>query len=181
MSAFDRVLGISSLLVGVALAMACAPTGTAASGGSASAAAAPDPSNATFKIDKETVTLTNGRAEREAAPGSASKAVAALTDKRVTGDVDGDGRTDAIVILTYQPGGSGTFYYVAALLNASAGVNATPSVLLGDRIVVSGLRLDGTTIVVDLLDRASGQPFSASPTVSSTRRFEVDHGALLPR
>ena len=83
--------------------------------------------------------------------------------------------------LTYQPGGSGTFYYIAALLNASAGVNATSGVLLGDRIVVSGVRLDGTTIVVDLLDRASGQPFSASPTVSSTRRFEVDHGALLPR
>src|SRR3982750_63025 len=124
MSALHRVLGVSLLCVGTALAVACAPTGTAASGGSASAVAAPDPSNATFKIDKETVTLTNGRAERDAAPGSA-KAVAALTDKRVTGDIDGDGRTDAIVILTYQPGGSGTFYYVAALLNASAGVNAT--------------------------------------------------------
>ena len=158
----------------------CAPTGTAASGGAAPVSA-PDPSNATFTVDKNTITLANGRSEKEAAPGSATKVVTALTDKRVTGDVDGDGRADAIVVLTYQPGGSGTFYYLAAVLNGASGVTTTPATLLGDRIVVNAVRLDGATIVVDLLDRASGQPFTASPSVSVTKRFAVTNGTLVSR
>ena len=171
-----------ALVIAVALLIlpGCAPTGTAASGG-ATPVNAPDPSGATFTIDKSTITLANGRSEKEAAPGSATKVVTALTDKRVTGDVDGDGRADAIVVLTYQPGGSGTFYYLSALLNGAGGVTATPALLLGDRIVVSGVRLDGATIVVDLLDRASGQAFTTSPSVSVTKRFAVTNGALVSR
>jgi len=153
----------------------CAQTSGAASGG---AVAAPDPSNATFRIEKDSVTLANGRSERPAAPGSASAAVTTLGDQRASGDVDGDGRADTVVILVNQPGGSGTFYYVAALLNTSAAVSATPAVMLGDRIKISSLRIDGKTIVVELLDRASGQPLSASPSVAVTKRFVIDGGAL---
>jgi len=159
---------------------ACAPTGTAASGGTAPVVA-PDPTTATFTIDKNTVTLKDGRNEKEAAPGSASKIVTALTDKRATGDVDGDGRPDTIVVLTQQPGGSGTFYYVAVVLNGASGVTTTPAMPLGDRIAVNGVRLDTATIVVDLLDRASGQPFTASPSVSVTKKFAVTQGSLQAR
>ena len=171
-----------AVILALGLTAACAPVGTTGSGGAAApSAAAPDPASATYRIDKDSVTLANGRAEREAAPGSASKIVTTLTDKRVTGDVDGDGRPDAVVVLTYQPGGSGTFYYVAALLGTPAGVTVTPAMLLGDRIAVSAVRIDGATIVVDILDRASGQPLTASPSVAATRRYAVDHGALIAR
>ena len=159
---------------------ACAPTGTAASGGAATAAA-PDPANATFIIEKSSVTLSNGRAEKEAAPGSATKIVTALTDKRATGDVDGDGRADAIVVLTQQPGGTGTFSYVAVVLNSANGVTTAPAALLGDRVAVTGLRLDGTTIVVEFLDHASGQPLASSPSVATTKRYAVAQGALIAR
>ena len=167
------------LLLAVALVVVvCAPTGTAASGVTSSVSP-PDPSNATFKIERDTVALVNGRAEREAAPGSATKVVATLADPRASGDVDGDGRPDTVVILIYQPGGSGTFFYVAALLNVRGGVTTTPAVLLGDRIKVTGVKLDGRTIVVDVLDRTAGQPLSESPSVASTKRFVVDRGALV--
>src|SRR5439155_13664210 len=133
---------------------------------------------ATFKIERDTVALVNGRAEREAAPGSATKVTTTLAGPRGSGDVDGDGRPDTVVILIYQPGGSGTFFYVAALLNVSGGVTTTPAVLLGDRIKVTGVKLDGRTIVV-VLDRTAGQPLSESPSVASTKRFVVDRGALV--
>ena len=166
------------LLLTVALVAACAPTGTAASGVTSSVVP-PDPSNATFKIERDTVALVNGRAEREAAPGSATKVTTTLADLRVSGDVDGDGRPDTVVVLIYQPGGSGTFFYVAALLNVTGGVTAMPAILLGDRIKVTGVKLDGHAIVVDVLDRSAGQPLTESPSVVSTKRFVVDHGALV--
>ena len=139
----------------------------------------PDPSNATFKIEGDSVVLVNGRAEREAAPGSATKVTTALAVPRVSGDVDGDGRLDTVVVLIYQPGGSATFFYVAALLNATGGVMTTPAVVLGDRIKVTGVKLDGRTIGVDVLDRTAGQPLTESPSVASTKRFVVDRGALI--
>ena len=166
------------LLLTVALVAACAPTGTAASGVTSSVVP-PDPSNATFKIERDTVALVNGRAEREAAPGSATKVTTTLADPRASGDVDGDGRPDTVVVLIYQPGSSGTFSYVAVLLNAAGGVTTAPAVLLGDRIKITGVKLDGRTIVVDALDRTAGQPLSESPSVASTKRFVVDRGALV--
>jgi len=176
-----RRLPKSLLLAGALVVVgACAPMGTAASGVTSSVPP-PDPSNATFKIDRDTVTLVNSRAEREAAPGSATKVTTTLADPRVTGDVDGDGRSDTVVVLIYQPGGSGTFFYVAALLNVTGGVTTTPAVLLGDRIKVTGVKLDGRTIVVEVLDRTAGQPFSESPSVASTKRFVVDGGGLVAR
>ena len=114
---------------------------------------APDPSNATFKIESDTVTLVAGRAEREAA--------------------------DTVVVLLYQAGGSGTFFYLAALINGTSGVTPTPAVLLGDRVKVTGVKLDGRAITVDLLDRSAGQPLTASPSVATTRHYVVDRGALI--
>ncbi len=161
--------------------LACAPVGTAGSAGAAPSVTAPDPLSATFVIERDRITLANGRAERDAAPGSASKIVTMLGEQRATGDVDGDGRADTVVILVHQPGGSGTFFYLAALLNLSGGASATGAVLLGDRIRVSFVRIDGAIIVVDMLERAAGQPLSASPTVAVTKRFAVDRGALVAR
>jgi hypothetical protein len=170
------------LLLAVALVVvaACAPTGTAASGVTSSVSP-PDPSNATFKIERDTVALVNGRAESEAAPGSATRVTTTLADPRVSGDLDGDGRPDTVVVLVYQPGGSGTFFYVAALFNATGGVTTTPAVLLGDRVKVTGVKLDGRAVVVEVLDRTAGQPLSESPSVASTKRFVVDRGALVAR
>lgn len=165
-----------ALLAAMALA-ACVATGSAGSAGAIPAA--PDPTNATYRIERDTVTLTNGRAEREAAPGSASKVITILGSERASADLDGDGRPDTVVILTHQPGGSGTFSYVAVLLNGATGVSAAPAALLGDRIKVSALRFDGRAVVVDVLERAPGDPLSASPTVAKTKRFVVDQGALV--
>ena len=162
------------LLVAAAV-VGCGP----ASSTRAAAPAAPDPTNATFRIERDVVTLANGRAEREAAPGSATKVVTVLGSERATADLDSDGRPDTVVVLTQQPGGSGTFAYVAVLLNGAAGVTTVPAALLGDRIKVTALRSDGPAIVVELLDRAAGEPLTASPTVAKTKRFLVSGGALV--
>ena len=141
--------------------------------------AAPDAANASFQIDKSSVALVNGRAEAPAAPGSAAKAVTTLLAKS-TGDVDGDGRDDIAVLLVSEPGGSGSFTYVAVLLNPASGAKATNAVLIGDRVAGQAVKLDGKTVVVTFLDRRAGEAFTVTPSVTTTKRFVIKDGALVP-
>jgi len=138
----------------------------------------PDPSAATFTIDGRPITLVAGHAEQPAAPGSASKILTDLGPQRVDGDVDGDGRPDSVVALVYRPGGSGTFTYVALLLNPASGPSGTNGVLIGDRVTLSALRLDGKAIVVEYLDRRPGEPFATAPSVATTKRLSLTGGKL---
>src|SRR5436305_6900328 len=157
--------------IGIALALALAACGTPV--------AAPDAANMSFQIEKASVTLANGRAETPTAPGSAAKAVTTLSQKAV-GELDGDGRDDVAVLLIHEPGGSGSFAYVAVALNASTGAKATNSVLIGDRVTGQAVHLDGKTVVVDYLDRRAGEAFTVAPSVPTTKRFVIRDGALVP-
>jgi hypothetical protein len=141
-------------------------------------AAAADPARATFVIEGKAVTLVAGRAEQEAAPGSATKVITTLGVERAAGDLDGDGRADTAVTITQQPGGSGTFTYVAVVLNPTDGPLATNAIRIGDRIKVSALRIDGTSVVLEYLDRAPTDPFSTAPSIATTKRFTVRDGKL---
>ena len=145
----------------------------------AAAAPPPDAANATYQLDKTSVALANGRAESPVAPGSAAKAVTTLKGS-VVGDLDGDGRDDVAAVLVNEPGGSGSFTYLAVVLNASAGAKATNSVLVGDRVTGQSVRLDGKTVVIDYLDRRAGEAFTVAPSVPTTKRFVVRDGALVP-
>lgn len=157
------------LVLGIAFLTACQSTDTTPV----------DPSNATYTIDQRKVTLSGGIFQEPAAPGSASKATTQLLDKRATGDLNADGKPDAAVVLTFSGGGTGTFYYLVALLGTGAGKSeSTNAVLLGDRIGIDAVRVEGGTVSVDTLDRRAGEPFSASPSVKVTRVFQVKGGAL---
>ena len=142
--------------------------------------AAPDPARSTFVIEGRTVTLVAGRAEVEAAPGSATKIVTTLGTDAV-GDFDGDGRADAVVTLVQQPGGSGSFTYVAVVLDPASGPRATNAIRIGDRIKVTGLRVDSSVVVLDYLDRAPTDPFTTAPSIATTKRFAVKDGKLQPK
>jgi hypothetical protein len=139
---------------------------------------AADPSSATFMIDGRPITLVAGRAEQPAAPGSAAKIVTSLGTQRADADIDGDGRLDRAVALVHQPGGSGTFTYVALLLNPTTGPSGTNAVLIGDRITLSALRVDGRVIVVEYLERRPGEPFTTAPSVATTKRLSMSGGKL---
>ncbi|MFA4998668.1 MAG: hypothetical protein WC514_01480 [Candidatus Paceibacterota bacterium] len=93
-----------------------------------------DPKNATYLIENEEVTLVNGRSEKEIVPDSASKAITQYFGNEVKADFNGDGTEDVAFILTQNSGGSGTFYYVAAVLDLKDGYKGTNAILLGDRI-----------------------------------------------
>lgn len=143
---------------------------------------APDPSNAMFTLGKASITLTNGKSEVEAAPGSASKRVTTLLkDKTASGDITGDGKTDTAVILVDQPGGSGSFYYLAVLPGpATDKPKSLDAVLLGDRISVDKVTVTSGKITVEYLDRKKGEPMATPPSVKVTKTFTVKDGTLAP-
>ena len=139
----------------------------------------PDAANATYQIDKTAVIVANGRAEVPVAPGSAAKAITTLTGKAV-GDLDGDGRDDVAAVLVHEPGGSGSFTYVAVVLNPTSGAKATNALLIGDRVAGQAVRLEGKTVVIDYLDRRAGEAFTVAPSVPTTKRFVIRDGVLVP-
>ncbi len=136
---------------------------------------AASPKDATYVIDGKVVKLTNGRAETEAAPNSASKIVTTYFGNEVKTDFDKDGREDVAFILTQETGGSGVFYYVVAALNKETGYEGSQGLLLGDRIAPQRTELSTSSlVVVSYADRKPGEDFSVQPSVVKSIQLLLD-------
>ncbi len=97
----------------------------------------------------------------------------------VTTDLDGDGREDVVFLITQNPGGSGTFYYVVAALNTPRGYVGSEALLLGDRIAPQTTgKGKGKIVIVNYADRASGEPFTTSPSVGKSLWLILDPQTL---
>lgn len=129
-----------------------------------------DPLNTTYTIDGQTVTLKNGSSSMPAAPGSASLVTTSIFGQPASGDLNGDGKADAAVMLVQNTGGSGTFFYIAAVING--GIEGTNAILLGDRIAPQNIQIEKGRIVVNYATRKSGEPMTAQPSVGVSRYFK---------
>lgn len=139
-----------------------------------------DPLNTSYMIEGESFILIRGKSEKEILPGSATKIKTSVWNGAERGDLDGDGIYDGAVILIHEPGGSGTFYYVAAAMkdpedNMFAGTNA---VLLGDRVSVDDISIEEEVIMVDYNIRGEDDPMTTTPYIAVTGRFIVEEGEL---
>jgi len=132
-------------------------------------ASATDPLSAAYMIEGQKIRLIDGRSETEAAPGSATKVITSVFGKPEYGNIDGEDGADAALILTYDPGGSGTFYYVAAALNINGSYRGSNAVLLGDRVAPQNVSVRNGVIVANYADRRPGEPMAASPSVGKSK------------
>ena len=127
----------------------------------------------TEHTDTGTATLDDGEFRAPVAPGSASELVIRLSQWTL-GDLDGDGIADAAAITIEDPGGSGNFRYLHALLNEEGELHDGDAVFLGDRIRVEGLSIHEGVITVALARPAAGR---------AVRRgaFDPRHSPVPPR
>ena len=126
-----------------------------------------------------TAQLKDGVFEESAAPGSATMTTVRLGAAEATGDVNRDGAEDAATTLVVDPGGSGTFTYLAVVVNQRGKARPVASVLLGDRVVVTSLAIERERVMVTMLIRRPGESMSAEPTVEVTRAYTLQrHGSL---
>ncbi|MEA1949314.1 MAG: Gmad2 immunoglobulin-like domain-containing protein [Thermodesulfobacteriota bacterium] len=141
-------------------------------------ASATDPLNATYMIEGQKIRLIDGRSETEAVPGSATKVITSVFGKPVYGNIDGEGAVDAALILTYDLGGSGTFYYAAATLNVNGNYRGTNAVLLGDRVAPQNVSVRNGLIVANYADRRPGEPMAATPSVGQSKHLILERNVL---
>jgi hypothetical protein len=136
------------------------------------------PAYTSYLIENEWIQLENGRAEWRAAPGSFSRIKIALLGEPVYGDLTGDAMEDAVLFLTYQGGGSGTFYYIGAALSENSGYRGTNTILLGDRISRPVAYVQNGVITVIYLGRRPEEPMVTFPSLEQTRYF-IAAGSVL--
>jgi len=146
----------------------------------ASSTEATSPESASYRIGGRVVALQDGKHEERAAPGSAARNTTIVWGTPVLADLDGDGDQDAVVIIESQPGGSGTFYYIAAAAFDAGRYVGSAAVLLGDRIAPQGVTVRNGVVTVDFSERRAGEPMSTPPSVGVSRRFVYRDGELRP-
>jgi hypothetical protein len=172
-----KILPVTLAVVYICALSACGPS--ASQEGVSIMQALP---NAEYPIDVASTgkaQLEDGVFEEAAAPGSATKTRVSLGEEQAAGDLNGDGARDAAVTLVADPGGSGTFTYLAAVLNQGGVARPIASVFLGDRIIVKSLAIQSGEIVVTLLTRKPDEPMAAEPTVEVTQKFRLQGDELV--
>ncbi len=122
-------------------------------------------------------TLEDGEFREPVAPGSAAEVVIRL-GKWSLGDIDGQGALDAAAVTVEDPGGSGTFFYLHALIKDDDDLRDAGVAFLGDRIRIEGVSVHAGVITVAMLDRMPDEPFAATPSVPVIRQFRLQGGEL---
>jgi heat shock protein HslJ len=132
----------------------------------------------TFPVGGVKFTLKNGYSE-VADLGIAAKTTTRYFGKDATGDVNNDGRTDRAFLITQELGGTGTFFYLVALLDTPTGRVGTEALYLGDRIASQKISIDPKGIVlVTFLDRNVGESFTDPASIKKSLSLQLDPQTL---
>ncbi len=123
------------------------------------------------------VQLVDGVFSEPIMEGSATKITIQLADMTF-GDLNNDGVEDAAVILVSDPGGSGTFYELAAVLNQNGHPRHITSFALGDRVQVQQFNIRDGEIVVQMLTQGQDDPMCC-PTQLVRNHYRLQEDTLI--
>lgn len=123
------------------------------------------------------ITLVNGRANYDD-EGSGAPYVRLITTLPVVGDLDGDGKQDALALLEDNSSGSGRFLFLSAVLDTLGNPQPTDLVMLGDRVGLKALAIDGSGIAADLISQGTGDAACCAGT-NTWQVWELRDGQLV--
>ena len=129
---------------------------------------------------KGKIKLSDGIYQEKIVPDSNSELVIKLSYRMAFGDLNGDGVEDAAVILVSDPGGSGTFYDLAAVIDSRGQAKHVASAFLGDRVKVEELSIRSGKIVVKMLTHRSTDPMCC-PSLKVEQAYELQGDELVRR
>lgn len=171
-----RISLIAAIIISSVLLLTACTRGTSDSKAEVVAGAL----NSSYMLEKESITLVNGVFEKKAAPNSSAVNKTQVWEQPIIGDLNADGIDDAAICLINTPGGSGTFYYIAAAIKDSNTKNykGTNAVFLGDRIQLSKISIENNIITVVYNKAEAGKAITAAPSVTVSKKFKVENGLL---
>jgi len=124
------------------------------------------------------IKLSDGIYKEKITSESATEFVIKLSDRIAYGDLNGDGAEDAAVILASNPGGSGTFYELAAVINVKGKANYAASAFLGDRVKVEEVDIRSGQIVVKMVTHKRNDPMCC-PSLKVEQKYALQGDALV--
>ena len=123
-------------------------------------------------------TLKDGGFEQSTGSGATQKVVSRIVGPIATGDLNGDGAADAVIILATNTGGTGTFIELHAVLNDGGKPQDAARADLGDRVFLKSLAIDPAgAIVVRMLTQGPKDPMCC-PSEEVTQTYKLDGNAL---
>ena len=138
----------------------------------------PDPRNATFKFEDGSITLNKGTNSEPVTKGSSTMQETSILDPIGYGDINKDGKEDAVVALIQSGAGTGSFIYIGAYVSGTIEYKGTNTIYVGDRIIVKSIIIDKGEITFSYIDRKPDEPMDAEPTVSAYKTFVYTNGEL---
>lgn len=130
-------------------------------------------------IYNEPVQLTGGLFEGEPlVEGGASRPTVTRLPLAAFGDLNGDGVEDAAVLLVENSGGSGSFVYLAAVINQASIPENVATILLGDRVSPQSLAIAEGQIVVEATSHADSDPLCC-PSLTSRSIYALQEQLTL--
>lgn len=130
-------------------------------------------------FDGKTVQLKGGVYEGPPyEPGGASRPRAQLLRRlTATGDLDGRPGEERLVFLSASTGGSGEDVLLAAFGLRKGKVENLGTALVGNRVKLRGLAVDGRTVILDVLE-AGPKDAMCCPTQLARRSYRLEAGML---
>lgn len=128
-------------------------------------------------VYEQPVQLENGQYAGEPfVAGGASRPTVHFVERAVAyGDLNGDGREDAVAFLGESSGGSGAFTYLVAATGSGQG--EIPALLLGDRVQVRSFGIRDGQLLADLVVAGPDDP-ACCPTLKLRKTYRLQGGAL---
>ena len=125
------------------------------------------------------MTLKDGRWEGEPfVPGGASRPSAGLVeDFQLSGDLNGDGLSEQVVVLWGSAGASVTQNYLAVMGSIDGKLVNLGTVLIGDRVQLRAGRIKDGTIELDVIQTGPGDA-ACCPSQKATRSWSLDEKNL---
>jgi hypothetical protein len=127
--------------------------------------------------NQKVVRLKNGK---YIAGSGADFLSANLLDQLALGDLDGDGKLDAAVLLAENSGGTGVFVSLLALLNRPGDLQQAGAALVDDRPQIKGLQIEDGKIILEAVIHGVNDPMCC-PSFPVTEIFSLGKNGLILR
>ncbi len=130
--------------------------------------------------DPETIQLSDGIYEGEPfEPGAASRPTVRFVEEVIGfGDLNTDGLEDAVVILIENSGGSGSFRYLAVVINSIEGPSNTATEFIGDRVQINEIIVTENNIELEVKTHDPSDGLCC-PSVEATLIYRLENDKLI--